>query len=410
LRLIRKLVEKLGDKRARPGRRRCLKSHQNLGDRAARPGKIGAAARPENGYKFGKKQEQSGTPKGRPRRDNRGRAMIKTAFAATILSAVTFAGAAAQSPAEFYKGKQMSIIVSTGGGGGYDTLARALARYLPKYIAGTPTFIVQNMPGGGHMLAANFMYNVALKDGTVLSALNQNVPSHQVLDGNGVRYDAGKFIWLGRFTESNPVMAVWHTAPVNTLAEAMKTEIIIGATGDGSSSYRYTTAMNSVLGTKFKIIKGYKTVPELLVAMERGEVQGRAGGLSAYQDSNPEWITDKKIKFLIQIGTSRDADMQDVPLWTEIAKTPEQKQILDLVASPTNLGRPVNTPPGVPADRIAVLRKALEETVKDPGFIEEGKKLAFETDFRGWEETTKIIEQTMNASPDVVAKAQAAMK
>ncbi|HEY4135288.1 MAG TPA: tripartite tricarboxylate transporter substrate-binding protein [Alphaproteobacteria bacterium] len=338
-------------------------------------------------------------------------------FHATILSAAMLAAAAgaagsaqAQSAADFYKNKQMSIIVSTGSGGGYDTLARALARYLPKYIPGNPTFVVQNMPGGGHMLAANYMYNVAAKDGSIISALNQNVPSHQVLDGNGVRYDAGKFIWLGRFTESNPVMALWHTAPVNTIEEAMKTEIIIGATGDGSSSYRYTTALNSVLGTKFKIIKGYKTVPELLVAMERGEIQGRAGGLSAYEDSNPEWITDKKIKFLVQIGTSRDADMKDVPLWTEIAKTEEQRQILNLVASPTNLGRPVNTPPGVPADRVAILRKALEETVKDQHFIEEGKKLAFETEFRDWQETTKIVAETMQASPDVVAKAQVAMK
>ena len=351
---------------------------------------------------------------GDARRLKTGRLHMKTVLlAAGILSvgAALAVSAQAQTAAEFYKGRQMSIIVSTGSGGGYDTLARALARFLPKYIPGNPTFVVQNMPGGGHMLAANHIYNVAPKDGTILAALNQNVPAHQVLDGAGVRYDAGKFIWLGRFTESNPAMAVWHTAPVKTFEDATKTEIIIGATGEGSSSYRYTTAINNVLGAKFKIIKGYKTVPEVLVAMERGEVQGRAGGLSAYEDSNPEWITEKKIRFLLQIGTTRDGgELNDVPLWTELAKTDEQKEILNLIAAPTNLGRPINTPPDVPADRIAVLRKALEEAVKDPQFIEEGKKLSFETDFRGWQETTKIIEQTMNASPAAVAKAKEAMK
>ena len=316
----------------------------------------------------------------------------------------------AQGAADFYKGKTVSIIVSTGAGGGYDSLARGLARHLPKYIPGTPNMIVQNMPGGGHMLAANYVYSVAPKDGSVLAALNQNVPSHQVLDGAGARYDANKFIWLGRFTEGNPVMAVWHTAPVKTLDDARKTEIIIGATGEGSSSYRYTTAMNAVLGTKVRIIKGYKTVPELLVALERGEIQGRAGGLSAYQDSHPDWITDKKLRFLIQIGHSPDPEMKDIPLWTDVAETEEQKQILRLIASPTSLGRPVNTTPDVPADRVAVLRAAMEQVVKDKTFIEEGTKQNFETDFRGHEETTQIVRDTLSASPDIVAKAVAAMK
>ncbi len=336
---------------------------------------------------------------------------LSAATLALAAAAVLSSGAAqAQSVADFYKGKTMVIVVSTGAGGGYDSLARGMARHLPKYIPGSPNIIVQNMPGGGHMLAANHVYNVAPKDGTVIAALNQNVTSHQVLDGAGVRYDAAKYNWLGRFLEGNPVMAVWHTSPVKTVDDARKIEAIIGATGEGSSSYRYTTAMNAVLGTKFKIVKGYKTVPELLVSIERGEIQGRAGGLSAYQDSHPDWITDKKLNFLVQIGHTADPGLKGVPLWTDVAKTEEDKTILKLVAAPTSLGRPVNTPPDVPADRLAALRAAMVELVKDKTFIAEGTKQNFETDFGGWEETTQIVKETLSASPDVVARAVAAMK
>jgi tripartite-type tricarboxylate transporter receptor subunit TctC len=338
--------------------------------------------------------------------------MSRTLLACASLLALAVPGlAAAQDLAEFYKNKTVSIIVSTGAGGGYDTLARAVGRHLPKYIPGAPTIVVQNMPGGGHMLAANYIYNVAAKDGTVIAILNQNVPSNQVLNTSGVRYDASKYIWLGRFAEKgNPALAVWHTAAVQTFDDARKTEIVIGATGDGSSSYRYTTAMNNVLGTKFKIIKGYKTVPELLVALERGEIQGRTGALSAYQEKDPAWITEKKLRFLVQVGFTKDPDLPDVPLWTDFAETAEQKQILNLIASPTNLGRPVNTTPGVPADRVAMLRKAMMETTKDKTFVAEAAKLDIETDFRGAEETAKIVDETVHVPAEVVAKAIEAMK
>lgn len=340
--------------------------------------------------------------------------MSKIPFAATILSVMSLTlPAGAQGVAEFYKGKTVSIVVSTGAGGGYDVLARAIARHLPKHLPGTPNMIVQNMPGGGHMLAANHISTIAPKDGTVIAALNQNVPSNQVLAGenSGARYDANKFIWLGRFAEKgNPALAVWHTAPVKTLFDARTTEIIVGATGEGSSSYRYTTAMNHVFSTKFKIIKGYKTVPELLLAIDRGEIQGRTGALSAYEEGKPEWLKENKLRFLVQVGYTRDPYLKDVPVWTELAETEEQKQILNLIASPTNLGRPVNTTPGVAADRVAALRAALEAMVKDPVFLAEAEKQDIETDFRGWQETTQIVADTLAASPGTVAKAIEAMK
>jgi tripartite-type tricarboxylate transporter receptor subunit TctC len=337
---------------------------------------------------------------------------ISKLLAATILSTLSVVSAAsAQSVADFYKGKTVSVIVSTGSGGGYDVLARAITRHLPKYIPGNPNMIVQNMPGGGHMLAANHVYNIAAKDGTVIAALNQNVPSNQLLTPQAARYQSDKFIWLGRFAEKgNPALAIWYQAPVKTIEDARKTEIVVGATGEGSSSYRYTAAMNHVLGTKFKIIKGYKTVPEVLLAIDRGEVQGRTGSLTAYEEGKPDWLKENKLTFLMQVGYTRDPDLKDVPLWTELAATAEDKQILNLIASPTNLGRPVNTTPGVPADRVAALREALLKMVKDPVFIAEAEKQDIETDFRGWEETSKIVADTVAAPPETVQKAIDAMK
>lgn len=341
---------------------------------------------------------------------------IAKLLCATILSAtgLVYAGAAAaqQSVAEFYKGKTVSIVVSTGAGGGYDVLARAIARNLPKHLPGAPAMIVQNMPGGGHMLAANHIYTIAPKDGTVIAALNQNVPSNQVLAGenSGARYDANKFIWLGRFAEKgNPALAVWHTAPVKTLFDARTTEIIVGATGEGSSSYRYTTAMNHVFGTKFKIIKGYKTVPELLLAIDRGEIQGRTGALSAYEEGKPEWLKEKKLRFLVQVGYTRDDYLKDVPVWTELAETEEQKQILNLYDLGGRFGRPWVTGATVPAERIAALRTAFMKSLNDPELQKEIIARGLEISPMSGEEVQKLVAEVYAMPPELLKKTRVAL-
>ena len=335
-------------------------------------------------------------------------------IAGSLLLAATLASpgrAIAQTAPDFYRGKSIRLLVGSEAGGGFSVYSLLLANIFARHIPGQPSISVEHMPGAGGVNSINYLANAAPKDGTVIAALNQNVTSNQLLTPQAARYDANKYIWLGRFAEKgNPALAIWHEAPVKTLADARKTEIIIGATGEGSSSYRYTAAMNHVLGTKFKIIKGYKTVPEVLLAIDRGEVQGRTGALSAYEEGKPEWLKEKKLNFVIQIGFTRDPDLKDVPLWTELAESVEDKQILNLIASPTNLGRPVNTTPGVPADRVAALREALLKMVKDPTFIAEAEKQDIETDFRGWEETAQIVAATLAASPESVQKAIEAMK
>lgn len=333
---------------------------------------------------------------------------------ATQLGALAMAASLSLIPlgsqaADEFKDKTITITVSTGEGGTYSLLARLVARHMPRYLPGEPNMVAQNMPGGGHMLATNYLYAVAPKDGTAIGTVNQTVVSHQVLDGKGVRYESEKFNWLGGFGSGNAVLAVWHTAGVKTFAELLSREITTGATGEGSSAYHYPLVMNRVLGTKLKIIKGYKSVPEVELAMTRGEVQARAGGYASYTVSHQDWLAEKKLIFPIQIGHKREKDLPDVPLWTEVATSDEQRQILHLVESPLSLGRPFMAPPGVPADRVALLRAALAKTAVDAGFLADAAKQNLEIDPMSADEVIEIVKNTVNVSPAIVAKAKAAM-
>lgn len=331
-----------------------------------------------------------------------------------VLAAVPFLGfsqffALGAAAADFYQGKTITIITSTGEGGGYDAIARSIGRQFTKHIPGNPNTVVQNMPGGGHMLATNHLYNIAPKDGTVIGTVNQNVPSHQVLDGRGVRYDARKFNWLGSLDNPNAIIAVWHSSPIMTIEDAMRREVITGATGDGSSAFRFPSVMNAILGTRFKVIKGYKSTGEIFTALERGEVEARGGGYQAIRIQHPDWIRDNKVRFIIQIGRQREAALPDVPLWTEVAKTEEQRQVLRLVAASISVGRAFLAPPGVPEDRVAILRQGFVAAVRDKEFLADGEKLQFETTTISAEDVTRIVEETISAPPDIVAKAKAAM-
>ena len=313
--------------------------------------------------------------------------------------------ASAAAPA--YQWKQMTLVTSTGVGGTYDLIARLVARHMAKYIPGNPTIIVQNMPGGGNVLATNYMYNNAPKDGTFIAVINDAIPLHQVIDGRGVRYDADKFNWLGSPGDRNSVTFVWHNAGIATIQDAMKKEVALGGTGVGSSIVIYPNAMNKVLGTKFKIVMGYRSSAEVFLAMQRGEVQARSVGLTSVLTEYPDWIKDKKIIFLVQMGAKRDPMLPDVPLVTELAKTDEERQILKLVSSPTLLGQPYLTPPGVPADRVATLRRAFEATMKDKAFLADAVKLSYSVVPLNGDEVARVVHDTVNAPPNVVAKARA---
>jgi tripartite-type tricarboxylate transporter receptor subunit TctC len=324
----------------------------------------------------------------------------------TVLAALAAAPAHAQS----YEGKTITIITSTGVGGVYDLTARVIARHMGGYIPGNPTLIVQNMPGGGNVLATNYMYNIAPKDGLTIASIHNAMPLHQVLDGRGVRFDAGKFSWLGSTGSENEVILAWHTAGISSIQEAREKEIALGATGSGSGLSIIPTAMNNVLGTRFKLVIGYKTSEDINLALQRGEVQARAFGINSIESQHPDWLKEGKVAFLAQAGVKRDKDLPDVPLLTELAATPQQRQVLKLISAPAGLGHPYLAPPGTPPERLAVLRQAFAATLKDKAFLAEVEKLQIAIDPMSPDEVAAIVSETINAAPEVVAKAKAAME
>ncbi len=326
------------------------------------------------------------------------------------LSSLSPPPARAESIESFYKGKTVTAVVSTGVGGVFDLTARTVAKYMPRYIAGSPTMIVKNMPGGGHVLATNFMFSQAARDGTFIGLVNNGMPLHQVLDGRGVRFDSLKFNWLGSAGLSNLMTVAWHTSGVKTADDLMTHELITAATGTGSNGFIYPNAMNIVLGTKFKIVLGYKGSPEADLAMVRGEAAARAGfSLSAIRQEHPDWITDKKVAMLVQVGAEREKDFPDVPLMHELAKTPEQRAILALISSPVSLGRPFFTTPDTPADRVATLRQAYDATMKDEDFLSEARQLNLDIKPMGSERVTQIVDETIDVPAELIAQAKAVL-
>jgi tripartite-type tricarboxylate transporter receptor subunit TctC len=332
--------------------------------------------------------------------------MLRLMIAGAMIAAAT---SLAWADDDFFKGKTITIINSTGTGGSYHNIAQALTRHMPRYIPGQPSMIVKSMPGGGNVLATNFMYNRAPTDGTHIATINNSIPLHQVLDGSGVHYDASKFNWLGSTGSYNSVAYVWHTAGVRTFKDLLEKEVILGGTGAGSSIVIYPTATNSLLGTKFKIVLGYKSTAEIDVAMERGEVQARTGSYTALLSEHPDWVKDKRVIILFQIGNKRDPALADVPLLTELAASEEQREILKLISSPIALGRPYLAPPNIPADRLAVLRKAFAATLRDKEFVAEMTKLSHDIDPMTAEDVEQIIQDTVNAPAPIIAKAKALM-
>lgn len=301
---------------------------------------------------------------------------FKNSLAASAFVAASVVGsfAAADPVADFYAGKPLNLVISTGAGGGLDANARLVGRHMGKHMPGKPSIIARNMPGAGHIQATNFMYAQAPKDGSYIAAILPSFILYQMIDGRGAQYDSKNFNWLGSSDVDNMNVYVWHTTPVKTVEDVKTTEVLMGATGAGSYTILYPTLMNNLIGTKFKIVAGYKSTNEIHLAMERGEVQGRAGNFfSSLKSGNAEWLRDKKITLLAQIGEERDPEFADIPLLQELTQDPEAKQIFRLFSAEIAMGRAFLTTPDVPADRLAALRKAFEATMKDEAFLAEAK-------------------------------------
>ena len=338
--------------------------------------------------------------------------------AATALAAPTLAGLVATLPVpalaqgDFFKGKTVELIISTGAGGGLDTNGRIVARHLGNHIPGNPTVVAKNMPGAGHIRAANYVFKQAPKDGTTIATFIPIFVMAQVLErSKSIQFNPAEFNWLVSTSSSNSTIYVWHTTGVKTLEDAMQREVLMGGTGVGSYNVIYPTVTNSVLGTKFKIVMGYTSTTEIAIAMERGEVQGRAGNnFNSLTSEHGEWLKAGKINLLAQVGYERDPEFPTVPLLTEFAKTDEARQVLQFFSTDIVIGRPFVTSPGVPAERVAILRKAFDGLLKDPAFRDDVRKAGIDIGPVDGTRIQKIVADFMNTPPDIVAKAKAAMQ
>jgi tripartite-type tricarboxylate transporter receptor subunit TctC len=320
--------------------------------------------------------------------------------------------AAADPVAEFYKDKQIRFIIRSGVGGGYDSYARLLGRHIGKHIPGRPQIVPVNMPGGGGIRAANYVAKVAPQDGTILTIVSQGLAIDQALGLNtSFEADLRDFHWVGNLSSSNQITVTWHTSPTKTLADALTRETVIGTTGTGSISTQIPAIYNNVVGAKFRTIFGYPDGRDVNLAMERGEVEGRATNpWASYQAVDPHYIEQKLINPIIQVGMKKEADLPHVPLLRDLAKNAEQQGILDFMSRGVAVGRPIATTPGVPAERVAALRAAFDATLKDPEFLAEAKTQRAEIEPMTGAELARLINEIIGAPADLRERVKVAIQ
>lgn len=324
---------------------------------------------------------------------------IVTAGAVFMASALTAAPAWSQSTS-FYNDKTIRIIVGGSAGGGYDTTARLVARHLPPHVGGGAKTIVQNMPGAGTIKVALYLVNVAPTDSTVIAAMNNALAFAPLLGVPQADFDPTKLNWLGSPSTEIGLALIWHTVPVNSIDDARKREVIMATSGGGSSAAFYGRVLNTVLGTKFKLLAGYSGMGEAFLAMERGETEGFPSAYwTSLQATKPEWVAEKKVKIILQYGRKPSPDLPDVPVARDFAKNDEDRMLIDAAMAPLEMGRPFAMAPSVPADHVAVMRAAMMKTFKDPAFAAEARKQKFEVDAepKNGEDLLAIVAEVYNA-------------
>lgn len=320
--------------------------------------------------------------------------------------ALPLAQATADEVADFYRGRNVSLVIGYPPGGGFDASARLLMRHIGKHIPGNPTLIPKNMPGAGSIVATNYLFNIAPKDGSEFGMIGGSVPFGPLWSREGVKFEATKFNWIGSMDRWVGIVLLRQDAPAMTVEDAKNTAVTVGATGSGDVTSIYPRVINELIGTKFKVVGGYQGTSDLNLAIERGEVQGRLGWCwDCVKAEKPDWVSDRKIRVMMQLGFDKDPELPDAPMLIELAMSEEDRQIVRLVFGSQEMARPLLAPPGVPQARIAALRTAFERTMKDPEFLAEAKRLKLPVRITTWPEIKKLISEVYATPEPVLSRA-----
>ena len=335
-------------------------------------------------------------------RRTRSIAVLSAALAGSIIPA------SAQTPEQFYAGKTIDFVIGYPPGGSNDTLGRVVARHLGKHIPGNPTLVPKNQPGAGSFLAVNTVFNVSPKDGTVIGIGAPTIALDEKLGTQGVRFKTAELNWIGRLDSLVNIVFMWKTSPVKTFADAQKIQATLSGTGVGSTVSIYPTVMNNVLGTKFKLIMGYKGSSDAMLAVERGEVEGHSTSWTALKVAHPDWLREGSVTILAQFALKRHADLPDIPTAVDLARNDEERAILRAVMNATEVGTAFFTTPGVPADRLTTLRRAFDATLADPELRADAEKINVGVSPMAGEELQSLVVEVSKLPPALLEKVRAA--
>lgn len=323
------------------------------------------------------------------------------ALTLTTLAPLAVSPSFAQAPAETFEGKRINLIVSFNAGGTYGIYGRLVAENISRHLPGSPTIIVQHMPGAGGIVATNHLYNLAPKDGTTVGMLLKDIALTQIISPETVRYDARKFNWIGSVNQYYSIVMTWSASGANSIDAARKREVIMASSGAGHQGTILAQAMNEILGTRFRSITGYDNAGAMHMAMERGEVHGRIGSWESIKTGQANWIRDKKIDLIIQSGFAKARDLPDVPLLLDLVKDPADRAVLELIDSGSIVGWSVTLPPEVSAARVAAWRTAFDAMIKDPIFLAAAKKLNVDVEAKSGSEVAGLMDRVLGSNPEV---------
>jgi tripartite-type tricarboxylate transporter receptor subunit TctC len=335
---------------------------------------------------------------------------MRLTFTTLALTLCVCSGVRADPIADFYRGRSISLILSAGAGGGYASYAQAFAPYFSAHIPGNPNIVIQNMPGGGGLRAMLYLNSVAAKDGTTLGLVHSSVPFAPLYGTKAASFDPRAMNWIGSIDASTGICVAWHTSAIATWQDMLTRPFTVGSTGAGSQMETMPLMLDNLFGTRIKVIAGYVGGNDIYLAMERGEVQGRCGGLiSSIRSTRPDWFPQKKVNVPIQIARTRSPIFPDVPAISEFAKDEHTRKILQLVLAPLEMDRPIVAPPGVTADRIVALRAAFHAAMNDPAFVAQAEKENLEIAEVGGPNVAQILNDAFALPPDIAQAAAAAI-